>query len=496
MSVQLLQQFTDAMAKAISAQQENQRISQQKSQFGEDLKLRQQAEQRMEDQINKEFDLRSQELQNQHDLTQAQIEASRTANLKGLSDLAASGVDINKLVQSGAIKSPGGPGGSSGAPPQPNNPLNFRGPQSSTTPQGSQQPSPTAPTMQNLFTGAFPTPEQSMQRRIQEAGGVAGAQASATAGAQEPYVEKQMGLKNQYDVARANANNDFERDMLNRKQVFEAAQNADQRLSAEKIAGLSRGTQMAIANIENNTRKYGIDQEYGLPSGGITGLMMDIAGGNTKVDINNPRMQKIVSLMESQGMKQPGTDVDELKALQGAEDGLQSYRNFVNNTLSSSKIGRTVQQGVASVYPTDAKKALQAAQSNMISIEKSLEGFSGSSRLKAMFETAGGALPDLTDTQKNGNDKLDSLENQLNQRRQQILKNYNPQQIEIMQMQNPNLHVAPFYTQNSTNKNVPKPTTAPPAPAVPRAIPSPTQPTNGVQGRNQIKYTDLMGQQQ
>ena len=281
----------------------------------------------------------------------------------------------------------------------------------------------------------------------------AGAQAGGTAEAVEPYriasdkrlsadQEARDARLNAYSVAAANAQNQFDRDKAYQQQTFEASQNAMNRVKDLDVAKLSRGTQLSIAGMENDTMLKRIGAEYGIDPTHAAVLQMDMfAGGGVKPDLNNPVMRKLVADGEAQGFKNPGTDIDELKKLNSIqEQDLPAFKDFANTQLSTSGVGTKTQKLVSSIWPTDAGKAEDMLKTRFQSVGKGLEGYNGSRQLASQFSAESSSMPNLSDKKEQGLAKVNNMDNMINGRKYEILKNYSPQQVELFQAHNPGVN--------------------------------------------------------
>lgn len=446
---EFLNPIISAMVAHRQRQYQQAELAQRGQEFKQEQALKEKAQGDVETNLEREHELRGRELDNQTLLAKGQAESNQIAKLRALNELSGSGVDLNKLIG----------GGGQSQPPGPQSPLDFK----NTFQNGPQQQPPVSSTspqianlLQGLNLGAFPTANQQLQRQVGATRAVASAQASGTAEGQAPSVASARDFERERDAAK----NEFEKDKVDKEQAFTAGQNALTRTNSLDVAKLSRGTQMSIANMENQTRLQQIGAEYGITPDMASAMTMDIyGGGDQKLDLKNPVMRRLATVADSQGFKDPGKDVDELKGLDAIGPALAKYKDFATNVLSTSKLGRTVQQGVGNAFGTDAKKKEEELAAYLQQIGKGLEGYSGSRQLAAQFGAESKTMPSLGDTQGQALNKVQSFIDNINARKAKILSNYSPKQQELFKARNPGVNfgsvpdVIPKSGESSTPSN-------------------------------------------
>lgn len=439
------------------------KLKQGGQQFKQEQALRQQQQQDVEKQIEQQHEIASQQLANQHDQIQNAIESSRIDSLAKIQDFVRKGGDVSKLGTvdfSNLFSNQSNPASPAGGGPNPNaapssvspsapspapsnvqSPLNYKGimqngPQAQ--PQ-SQAQSQVPPQMSGITNSIFGTQEDYLKLLK----GQAQAQAEGAAEGALPSKLVEMNRGNAYQQARDAAQNDFQREIINKQQVQEASQNALQRTNQLDIAKMSRGTQMAIAQLDNSTKLKQIGAEYLTDPTSATGLALDIFGGGQKVDLGNPAMLKMVANGGAAGFKNPGTDIDQLKSLDKAETSLNNYQDFVNKYLGTSKVG-AIGQSIAGKVPwsTEAKTAQDITKGDLQEIGHEIEGYPNGRALSSQFSAESQTTPNLSDTKANGQKKVDAMRNSINEQRSLILKNYSPAQIELFKKMNPGINLS------------------------------------------------------
>lgn len=334
--------------------------------------------------------------------------------------------------------------------PQPQaTPLTPYRPQPNQSPTGATAPPVAQQPQSSLST--FPDPNAALQAEVNRTRALAGAQAGATAAAEEPYKiaadkrvsadqEKRDARLNDYQVAREGTQNQLQKDLLNTKQIFEAGESAKDRNAAMDRAKLSSGTETSIANINNKTNVMRIGAEYGVDPSTSFNIGQDIyGGGGEKKDDKNPIMRRIAAPWEEQGYKDPGTDIDEFKKLDSIQkQDLPAFSDFAQNVLTGGVTGTKAQQWLAKAgYPSDAAKAEDMLKTRFQSVGKGLEGYNGSRQLASQFSAESSSMPNLSDKQSQGIAKVQNMDNMINGRKAQIIKQYPPQQRELFQSRNP-----------------------------------------------------------
>lgn len=449
---EFLNPIISAMVAHRQRQYQQAELAQRGDQFKQEQALKEKAQGDVEANLEKELTLKQRQADVDSQLAQAQLEQSHIAKLRGLNDLNSSlPGGIQSLVNS--VQPQQQPG--------PQSPLDYKNTFQNRPQQQPQGPSSsTSPEMINLLKGlnlgGFQTQEQQLQRQVGATRAVASAQASGTAEGQAPAVASARDFERERDAAK----NEFEKDKVDKEQAFTAGQNALTRTNSLDVAKLSRGTQMSIANMENQTRLQQIGAEYGITPDMASAMTMDIyGGGDQKLDLKNPVMRRLATVADSQGFKDPGKDVDELKGLDAIGPALAKYKDFATNVLSTSKLGRTVQQGVGNAFGTDAKKKEEELAAYLQQIGKGLEGYSGSRQLAAQFGAESKTMPSLGDTQGQALNKVQSFIDNINARKAKILSNYSPKQQELFKARNPGVNfgsvpdVIPKSGESSTPSN-------------------------------------------
>ncbi len=329
---------------------------------------------------------------------------------------------------------------------------NYQSPTSSTQapPVSSSAPGPLGG-----LSAPDPATMANMQAaRLQQMKGASQAQTEGRVAAEAPQIAQQQTFQSgenqkgrDFEKERDTAKTQAEKDLIDKEETFQAAQNAFKRTQDWDIAHANEATTNRIANMRNSTENRQIGLQYGLDPGMGAAIQQGYFGGNgDKLNEDNPINRHLIAAGESQGLKKPGTDVDELKKLEDINRGdIPVFRDFAQNQLTDTPFGTALQNaaGKQGIIPTDAKKKEDELKKNFQSVGKGLEGYSGSRQLASQFSAESSTMPTLADTKKQGLDKVQSMEDLIHTRRNEMLNNYSPEQRGMMQLNNRNYNFEP-----------------------------------------------------
>ena len=204
---------------------------------------------------------------------------------------------------------------------------------------------------------------------------------------------------------------------------------------------MSKSAQVYGYNLEHDSQLNRTAAEFGVDPGDLSHMVVDWAGGGQKLDEKNPIMRKAMLAGENQGYKDPGKDIDYLTKLdQIQKNDLPKFEDFAQNYLSTNAGGQKLQSALAPLNvgkAGDAKKAEEMLKTRFQGIGTGLEGFSPGTRLASAFSAEGSSMPNLSDKQDQGLNKVANMDSMINQEKWYKLSNYSPQQLELFVAHNP-----------------------------------------------------------
>ncbi len=258
---------------------------------------------------------------------------------------------------------------------------------------------------------------------------------------QQTFQGQQARDQRDWEDKRQGAQNQFQIDQVNREQVFKAGESAKERTNRLDVAKMSKSAQIYGYNLEHDSQLNRTAAEFGVDPGDLSHMIVDWAGGGQKLDEKNPIMRKAMLAGEDLGYKDSGKDIDYISKLdQIQKNDLPAFTNFAQNYLSTNAAGQKLQSALA---PTnigkagDAKKAEEMLKTRFQGIGTGLEGFSPGTRLASAFSAEGSSMPNLSDKQDQGLNKVANMDGMINQEKWYKLSNYTPQQLELFVGHNP-----------------------------------------------------------
>lgn len=190
-------------------------------------------------------------------------------------------------------------------------------------------------------------------------------------------------------------------------QQFESSEANKKIASSEKIAGMSKNTQLGIANMENATRLQLGQWEY-QPSPDTTRSMILGAGtGQYALNMGNPQERAAATAMSNQGWRQiPKNDVEALKQTQSMGPLVSKMSTFIDKYLPDTQVGGAAQKlgmGVAEHvgWTTNTQNEADQIDSQLVNAGKIIEGLTGGRITNTQIKLAGDAVvqPGLTKDQ-------------------------------------------------------------------------------------------------
>lgn len=345
---QYINPIIQSMIHVQQVNQERARLQQQADEFKQTNAIRQHQLQLEEKRADREAEHQAGMLNVQKMLAEAQVEANRLGRVKQTFDLLHQGynpIDINKALAS----------------------------------VGGQQ------------VQGMPNPEDLLKFEAARTQKLAGAQITGQRAAAEPFdisaEERAMTNKEQL----MNFEFNFKRRLDEFENQFKAAESTKKLASEEKIAGLSRATQLAIANATNATHLKVAGMQYTPTPENLRAMFIAGATGAAKLNYANPQERAALGEIHTLGGRE--VDPKDLQALKEGQQLMPLFKQLEDfaNQLPSTSGGAMVQGKKLAIqnwagWPSKTQTDLNNIMAQALNIARAVEGMTGGRVLSKQLE--------------------------------------------------------------------------------------------------------------
>ena len=220
------------------------------------------------------------------------------------------------------------------------------------------------------------------------------------------------------------------------RQKFELGENALNRNAQAAIAKSSQGTQYAIANMADQTRKLGYNLEYNPSPEAVGSMIHAFATGQAKPNLNSPQERAAYTVMTQNGFRP--LDPKVVSSLQQYEDVNKTFDNMeklIKENFPTSTIAATA-NGIRYALPgsgsTDLKNKMGDIGTQVTNIGRFEEGLGGGRILSSQLQNELEGLPKLNQTKKQALEHVANLRQQAQKIVQSAVGGTPPPQIELL----------------------------------------------------------------
>jgi len=314
--------------------------------------------------LQQEHDYQMKLLDSQNMIREAQVQASHANSIRSMQELLNGGIPIDTIAKlmGGTVF---------GQPAMQNTPGIIGG-----TPDTRQI---TLPGMQQpVNVSDFMTPEQSAQREMNIARGMAGAKAGGAAEAEQPFRLEQIGAEQAGQQALEKQRESFEGNWKQANLDYEKQRDQLDNNTRLRIAGMTTGAEMKRA-----------EMEYGITPNEMQAGIVGMATGSLPIsasDLTNPRAAQTYSAFVNNGGRPPSKDDVTLMASYGRlQDLWNKFDDFTKELPSEKDLG--VARAVGNAYlmnqvansklTTNIKNQRNLLATQIYSEMQNIQGFTG-----------------------------------------------------------------------------------------------------------------------